>query len=67
MNINLSNQLSKKICTGKVGYEQKIIASIIVFAIAFGSPIQVLALEKASRDAYLFKRYGRNLPIPSSS
>ncbi|MGI6446616.1 MAG: hypothetical protein ACOX2I_13100 [Candidatus Ozemobacteraceae bacterium] len=37
---------------------RKIIASIIVFAIAFGSPIQVLALEKASRDALtFFKRY----------
>lgn len=37
---------------------RKIIASIIVFAIAFGSPIQVLALEKASKDALtFFKRY----------
>jgi hypothetical protein len=48
----------KKTLQEKWNMNKKLLASVIVFTLAFGSPIQVLALQKASKNALtFFKRY----------
>lgn len=48
----------KKTLQEKWNMNRKLLASVIVFTLAFGSPIQVLALQKASKNALtFFKRY----------